>query len=272
MATSKNGLRRSYGTGSLRQVGRAWIGSWYTADGRKVRRKVGAARTLGERDGMTKAQAEKEFALMRQREAAVVAATHRATMQEAGEELSRALEIRGRKKSHRLTVASDLRNHIVPFFDGKDLAKIKPEDVERYIALKTRTLAVKTVRNHLNTMHSVFEIGLRRHWCVSNPVKLAERPVIRSNETRIHFLDQQELERLLDAPYPNDALRVDRADALPDRSDDRPSPGRADRPALARRRPRRSPGPRRLPLRPRRVRRPQVGAVRTLSATGTTGC
>ncbi len=171
-----------------------------------MQRKVGPARTPGERDGMTKAEAEKEFALMREREGAVVAAAHRATMQEAGDALNRALEIRGRKKSHRLTVAADLRNHIVPFFEGNDLAKIKPEDVERYIAVKTRTLAVKTIRNHLNTMHSVFEIGLRRRWCVSNPVKLAERPVIRTNETRIQFLDQEELERLLSTSFPEDAF------------------------------------------------------------------
>jgi hypothetical protein len=47
----------------------------------------------------------------------------------------------------------------VPFFEGKDLARITPEDIERYIAVKTRTLAVKTVSNDLNTMHSVFEMG-----------------------------------------------------------------------------------------------------------------
>jgi integrase len=127
-------------------------------------------------------------------------------MAEAGEELCRRLEVRGRKKSHRLTVASDLRNHIVPFFAGKDLGKIGPGDIERYVAVKLRTLAVKTVRNHLGTMHSVFELGLRRGWCHQNPVKLADRPVIKKTETRIQFLDQGELERLLAADYPEDAF------------------------------------------------------------------
>ena len=51
--------RRHYGTGSLRAVGQSWIGSWYGPDGRKVKRRIGAARTPGERDGLTKAQAEK---------------------------------------------------------------------------------------------------------------------------------------------------------------------------------------------------------------------
>jgi integrase len=113
--------------------------------------------------------------------------------------------VRGRKKSHRLTVASDLRNHIEPFFGEKELSRIEPRDVERYIAAKLRTLAPKTVRNHLNTMHSLFEIGQRLGWCVGNPVKLADRPVIKQTETRIKFLDQAELEKLLASSYPDDA-------------------------------------------------------------------
>jgi integrase len=152
----------------------------------------------------------------------------RVTMVEAGEELRRRLEIRGRKKSHRLTVEADLRNHITPFFGGKELARIEPRDIERYVAVKLRParrqkddspkkadgaektggpkkrLAPKTVRNHLNTMHSVFDIGMRLGWCQSNPVKLADRPVIKSTETRIKFLDQPEVEKLLALPYPQD--------------------------------------------------------------------
>ena len=128
------------------------------------------------------------------------------TMLEAGEELCRRLEIRGRKKSNRLTVASDLRNHIVPFLGDRELDRIEPKDVERYIAVKLGTLAPKTVRNHLNTMHSVFEIGQRLGWCARNPVKLADRPVIKTTETRIKFLDQPELEKLLALLYTPDAF------------------------------------------------------------------
>jgi integrase len=197
--------RRSYGTGSLRVEGRSWIGSWYAPDGRKTRRKVGPARKPGERDGLTKAQAEERFRSMREA-GRLRQNVGRVTMTEAGQELSRRLEIRGRKKSHRMTVASDLRNHISPFFAGKDLARIEPSDVERYISAKLATLAPKTVRNHLNTMHSVFEIALREDWCSRNPVKLADRPVIKTTETRIKFLDQPELEQLIASPYPGDAF------------------------------------------------------------------
>src|SRR5271154_3576462 len=207
-ATRTDGImaRRHYGTGSLRQVGQSWIGSWYGPDDRRVKRRIASTRTTGAADGLTKAQAEKEFARLRESEAVIAASTRRVTMQEAGAELCKALELRGRKKSHRLTVAADLRNHIEPFFEGKDLAKITPEEIERYIVVKRKTLAIKTVRNHLNTIHSVFELGLRRKWCQTNPVKLAERPVIRTTETRIKFLDQAELEKLLAVKYPKDTF------------------------------------------------------------------
>lgn len=214
MAGSKGGrqtvaqatkTRRGYGTGSLRIIGRSWVGSWYAPDGRKLMRKVGSARTPGERDGLTKSQAEERFRKMRGAEQ-LRTSTERVTMAEAGEELSRRLEIRGRKKSHRMTVASDLRNHIAPFFGGTELGKIEPRNIERYIALKLKSLAPKTVRNHLNTMHSVFELGMRMGWCQRNPVKLADRPVIKTTETRIKFLDQPELEKLLALPYPDDAF------------------------------------------------------------------
>lgn len=181
------------------------MASWYGFDGRRIQRKVGPARVPGSSEGLTKAQAEATFRRMRDAEQ-ITKPPERITMEDAGAELSRALETRGRKKSHRLTVASDLRNHIVPFFAGRELAKIEPRDIERYIASKRKTLAIKTVRNHLNTMHSIFELAMRRGWCQRNPVKLAERPVLRKTETRIQFLDPAELERLLATSYPDDAF------------------------------------------------------------------
>ncbi len=197
--------RRAYGTGSLRVVGSSWVASWYTPDGRRVQRKVGPARTEGRADGLTKAQAERELARLRDGELPETPQSRaRVTMQEAGDELSRRLELKGRRKSHRMTVESDLRNHIVPFFGAMTLNKVTPDDIERYVTTKQRVLAIKTVRNHIGTMHSAFEIAVRKGWCDRNPVKAADRPVIRRTETRIQFLDQAELERLLATTYPDD--------------------------------------------------------------------
>jgi integrase len=199
--------RRAYGTGTLRVVGRSWIASWYGPDGRRVQRKVGPARTEARADGLTKAQAERVLRRMREIESPRAAPDgQRVTMEEAGREFSQRLELKGRRKSHRLTVASDLRNHIAPFFAAKTLDRIGPEDIERYVAAKRKTLAIKTIRNHVNTMHSIFDLGLRKGWCQANPVKLADRPTLKKTETRIQFLDQAELEQLLVAPYPDDAF------------------------------------------------------------------
>lgn len=199
--------RRAYGTGTLRVVGGAWLASWYGPDGRRVQRKVGAVRTEGRNDGLTKAQAERALRRLREIESPRSApGGRRVTMQEAGEELCRRLELKGRRKSHRMTVASDLRNHIVPFFAGRTLDRIEPDDIERYVAVKRRTLAIKTIRNHVGTMHSVFEVGLRKGWCERNPVKLADRPTVKRTETRIQYLEQPEVEKLLAATYPDDAF------------------------------------------------------------------
>ncbi len=199
--------RRAYGTGTLQIVGRSWIGAWYGADGRRVRRKVGDVRTEGRADGLTKAQAERALRRMRELETPRAAPdAERVTMEQAGREFCQRLELKGRRKSHRLTVASDLRNHIAPFFAGKTLDRIRPADVERYVAAKRKMLAIKTIRNHVNTMHSIFDLGLRKGWCQTNPVKLADRPTVKKTETRIQFLDQPELEQLLGASYPDDAF------------------------------------------------------------------
>jgi integrase len=204
-AVAKGRSRRGYGTGSLRVIGRSWVGSWYAPDGRKIMRKVGPVRTEHQHDGLTKTQAEARFRKMRE-SSRTPSRDGRVTIEEAGAELCRRLELRGRKKSHRLTVASDLRNHITPFFGPTPLERIEPRDVERYIAVKLKTLSPKTVRNHLNTLNSIFDIAMRQDWCPRNPVKLADRPVIKTTETRIKFLSQPELEKLLNLPYPDDAF------------------------------------------------------------------
>jgi integrase len=164
-------------------------------------------RTEGRADGLTKAQAERVLRRMREIEAPRSAPDgERMTMDEAGKEFCQRLELKGRRKSHRLTVASDLANHIAPFFAGKTLDRVRSEDIERYVADKRKTLAIKTIRNHVNTMHSIFELGLRKGWCQMNPVKLAGRPTVKKTETRIQFLDQAELEQLLATAYPDDAF------------------------------------------------------------------
>lgn len=129
--------RRPNGTGSLQLIGGTWYGLWRAAAGRRVKRRIGPARTPSLSDGLTRSRAEGRLRKLRESEGAVQPDdAERVTFDIAGAALSASLKIKQRKKSHQQTVASDLRNHIVPFFGGKSLDKIKPEDIERYIVVK----------------------------------------------------------------------------------------------------------------------------------------
>jgi site-specific recombinase XerD len=164
-------------------------------------------RRPGTRDGLTKVQAEQKLQKMIEADAPSTNAKTRVQMPEAGDALVRRLTAQDRKKSYIETVESIVRVHLVPAreFAGKDLARITEDDIERYIARKREgkdKLAAKTIRNHLGTLHSLFELGQRRKWCADNPVKLAEGPKVRRNRTRIRFLTPVEVEALCRAPYP----------------------------------------------------------------------
>jgi hypothetical protein len=52
--------RRSYGGGSLFRKGSAWYGQWRVS-GRLVKRRIGPMRQPGSREGLTRAQAEREL-------------------------------------------------------------------------------------------------------------------------------------------------------------------------------------------------------------------
>ncbi len=201
--------RRTYGTGSLYESRGAWYGRWRDVTGAQFNRKIGKRRSAGERDGLTKSQAEAKLRDLIQAEALVQAASERVTIAEAAAAHLRRLEVRGVKRSYLQTVESIVRVHLVEAreFRGKDLARITEDDVEGYVVAKSRQgKSPKTIRNQLGVLHSIFELGQRRKWCSRNPVKLAEGPKVRRNQMRIRFLNQEELEALVRTPYPDDAL------------------------------------------------------------------
>ena len=102
MSASRDARRRAYGTGTLRVVGGSWLASWYGPDGRRVQRKVGAVRTEGRADGLTKAQAERVLRRMREIDSPRSApGGERVTMEHAGAEFCQRLGLKGRRKSHR---------------------------------------------------------------------------------------------------------------------------------------------------------------------------
>ena len=197
--------KRARGTGSIYIKHGSWYGRWRDSAGRGLNRKLGPVRRPGERDGLTRAEAEKRLrALIDDRS---IIAPVRVGVAEAGEAVMRRLEMRGAKRTYRMNVEMVLRVHLVPAFGSKELARITEEDVERSCAAKLRAgLSPKTVRNRLGVLHGLFKLGERRGWCVRNPVRLAEGPRVHRNDTRIRFLTQEELEALVRVDYPDDPL------------------------------------------------------------------
>ena len=60
--------KRSYGTGRIHTKSGAYYGRWRTTDGRYLNRKIGAVRLPGGSEGITRAEAERQFRKMQEAE------------------------------------------------------------------------------------------------------------------------------------------------------------------------------------------------------------
>jgi integrase len=195
--------RRSYGSGSLfvrRDAAgqEAWYGKWY-ASGRRVKRKIGPKRQRGSREGMTRAQAERELQRRVESERAVVRSG--LTVESLGqlylEHLEHVLE---RKPSTLGDYRSILRAHAVPFFGERPLERIDADQLRRYIGAKKRDgLATKTITNQLIFMHGLFAYAVKRGWLATNPFAGVDRPRAPEVDADIRYLELEEVEALLRA-------------------------------------------------------------------------
>jgi integrase len=195
--------RRSRGTGSLsvrRDAAGAepWYGQWWAGD-RRVTRQLGPKRERGTRNGLTRAQAERE--LQRQIDQHVpIAADRSAGVAEVGERLIAHLASLGRKRSTVEEYGSYLRVHLAPFFGERPVNRIGTAEVEGFIAAKRREgKAAKSILNYLGLLHSIFAFAEKRGLVVGNPVKLVDKPSRQASDPDIRFLDEAELEALLGA-------------------------------------------------------------------------
>jgi integrase len=207
--------RRSYGTGSLSARadarGReAWYGQWRIG-GRRVTRKLGLKRPAGTREGLTRAQAERQ--LQRLIDAEIDARIHsRMGVADAGTLFLDHLESLGRKPSTLGEYRSCLRVHLEPFFGDEALDKVTSARIEAYIAAKRRERkATKSILNHLGLLHSIFAFAQRRGLVRANPLKLVDKPQRPGATPDIRFLDEDELEGLLRAVPDDDRGPTERA-------------------------------------------------------------
>jgi integrase len=198
-----NVAKRSYGTGSLflkddaagRQV---WYGQWRVRR-RQVKRRIGFARKRGTREGLTRAQAERELRRRMEADVAAVAHGESPTVEDAGTRLIDHLQALGRKPSTINTYRSLLRTHLAAHLDGRMLDRIEPEDVERLVAaMRQEGAGAKLTLNAVTLLHQIFEFGRRRGWCDANPATQVDRPQIEESAD-IHFLTMEEVDALLRA-------------------------------------------------------------------------
>jgi integrase len=190
--------RRARGTGEVFSKDGTWYGRFYVR-GKRVKRSLGPMRQPGTREGLTKAQAE---ARLREKMVAEASAPppvkERMTVGDVGERLIRQLAVKGRKDSTTQNYASYLNVHLNPHFGDQPISEIEVEDVEDFIeACLQRKLAVKSVLNYLGFLHGIFEFAIKKRWTHHNPCKEAEYPEADDGDAEIHFLDQAELEALL---------------------------------------------------------------------------
>ncbi len=193
--------RRSYGTGSLIVRGdgngaEVWYGQWRSY-GRIVKRRLGSKRQAGSRDGLTRAQAERELRRRIETEAAVVPLDRRLTVAEAGERLVAHLDALGRKRSTIIAYRSALRAHLVPFFGETTLDRLRREDVERFMAeMRRHGLAAKSIRNYVGVLGAIYAHAEKRGWTGGNPVRGVELPA-RTELGDVRWLDQADLDALV---------------------------------------------------------------------------
>lgn len=202
--TDASGARRPYGSGSLFVRNGAWYGQW-RVDGRLIKRKLGACRTPGAADGLTRREAEAE---LRQQMANVrtVATSSVMNVEELGTGfIDHAEVVVGRKRTTVQDYRSILRRHLGPAFGHRRIGAVTGADVARYVVVKRAAgLAPKTVANHLLLLHAMFEFARRRDLVLRNPVDRAERPVVRPSDD-VRYLSREELKRLA-AAYPEDPV------------------------------------------------------------------
>jgi len=112
----------------------AYYVRWRSVDGRRRNRRVGKVRTRGEKDGLTRAEAERESRRIIDAEtdqSPVEPATPPPTVDEVVDQLRDKIAIEGARLSYRQNCASMQRVHISPAIGKQRVNSVTHRDVER---------------------------------------------------------------------------------------------------------------------------------------------
>jgi hypothetical protein len=147
--------KRTYGIGSLQVVGGSWIGVWREPGGRRFKRKVGPARQPGSSEGLTRAQAEREFARVREEQSRLANSRASRCSRRAGSG-SPASSSRAASAPTATTVRATCGCTWCRT-SRRSLHGSRPRTSRRYILLKRETLSLNTIRKHVTLAHGIFE-------------------------------------------------------------------------------------------------------------------
>jgi integrase len=190
----------------------SYYGRWRATDGRLLNRKIGEIRTPGERDGLTRTQAERHFRRMQEAEETTPRPAARADLPTVGQiadSLRGKLGLAGARRAYLECCESMQRVHIAPRLGALTISEVKTADVEALAGAMLRSgRSPKTVRNVLSFLHSIFEHAIDHGWVTENPVRRATRPGRRRQgdaDPDLQFLTLEELEAVLRA-IPDDIV------------------------------------------------------------------
>jgi integrase len=196
--------RRRYGTGSIIDERGSWYGQWRVG-GRLVKRKLGAKRKPGTRDGITRKQAEAQLRRLIE-QVRHAAPEQRLSFEDAADRYVEHLEHVMRRKPSTVQDYRIMARAISRHIGSKALDRITADDIAGYMASRARDgRSAKTIDNHLTFAHGVFAFAVKRGWTPINPVAAVDRPRSQGSDPDIRFLDLDEIEALIRA-VPDDTL------------------------------------------------------------------
>ncbi len=194
--------RRAHGTGSLYPVAgsgglETWYGRWYVGKTR-VQRRIGRRRQRGEKEGLTKAEAETEMRRMRLATEEAPPPETTVTVDQAAEHLMRHLEAIGRRPTTLATYRSLFRTHLQWSVEEVALERMTRRDVEELDrVMRRKELAPKTRLNALKLLSEIFVFAKRQGWCRRNPCDQVQFPQVEPSSD-VRFLTEEELVALLE--------------------------------------------------------------------------
>jgi len=127
-------VKRSHGSGHLYVKWGSYYEKWRGYDGRLVNQKIGKVRTRGEKNGLTRAEAERALRRLVEADATQDArpvVERPKSVDEAANALRERLELEGIRPSYRRNLESMQRVHVSPALGDRRADSVRREDIER---------------------------------------------------------------------------------------------------------------------------------------------